>query len=142
MEIKFEELYNAFRARSSWEPRYKKEYILFKKIKELIDINEIKVFYPKNLFVKDENLKVVIITDVSIYLFELLDLNKMNGVCISRGSIANLNINMECEYRGNIQLEIKFYNQESIIFNGEKDTNEHYKDEMNEKIKEVFKELS
>ncbi|MCD3202867.1 DUF3908 family protein [Clostridium botulinum] len=142
MEINFEELYNVFKAKSAWDSNYKKEYTLFNGIKKLIDVEAIKAIYPKNLFVEEENLKVIILTDTSICLFELLDSNKLNGFCTSRGSIGSLNIDMDCEYRGNNQLEIKFYDKESIILNGEKDTNEYYRDKMNEKIREIFKELS
>lgn len=115
--------------------------LLSDKIEKTIKVNEIKIFYPKYLFVKDD-LEIIIITNKSINLFKMNSSSDIiTAKSISRDKIKNLNLKTNTQGYYNVELIIEL-DDSQIILNGKNDANEGYLEDFNKKILDIFKELS
>lgn len=109
------------------------------KIEEFIDPSDIKLFYPKNLFVDDKDLEVYVILDRNILRGRILDDNKMELTTLRLKDL--LHFKCECTYNieGFHKLTLRFKNDEVVIFDSMEDSNDSWRYKFENQIKELTK---
>jgi len=109
---------------------------MFEKVSQIIDKNDILCFYPKYLFVDEQNLQLyfvlknnkfikVWINEEKKIVMQFLNMNKIKNI------IYECPLDDYGDYRLTLILE---ENEEEIIFNSKEDTNERWKYRFNEAI--------
>ena len=117
--------------------------ILFK-IEELVDVDTIRFFYPKNLFVVDKDLEAYLVFEDKILWGRMLP-NKSNNNFVLEilrfKDITDLKYDCSCCRDGFHKLTIKFKNGTTIVFNSMEDTNSSWCHKFEDLIKDLLKFL-
>jgi hypothetical protein len=117
---------------------------MFGKISQIIDENDILCFYPKYLFVDEQNLQLYLVLKnnkfIKVWINEekrivmrFLNMNKIKNI------IYECPLDEYGDYRLTLILE---ENIEEITFNSKEDTNEHWKYKFNEAICSMVKRFT
>lgn len=114
---------------------------MIKRLEKILDENEIVHFYPQNMFLENEETIFYIFTDDR--LFKVTDKEKKVRIAVLKyKDISHLDLETE-NYYGNDRsiLNIKFSNEEPIVFDSNQDTNDSWSYAFEDKIIMIFKYL-
>lgn len=105
------------------------------KLEEFINPNDIKHYYPKNLFKGDKSLEVYLIFEKYILIGRVLEENKIELKTLRLRELINIKAECENDSDGCNKLTLTFFNNEAIIFDSEEDTNNSWKYKFKDHIK-------
>ena len=136
MNVDFNEIKDYFYRNRYCDNNSRKYASMFEKVSQIIDENDILCFYPKYLFVDEQNLQLyfvlknnkfikVWINEEKRIVMRFLNMNKIKNI------IYECPLDEYGDYRLTLILE---ENIEEITFNSKEDTNEHWKYKFNEAI--------
>lgn len=122
---------------------YKFEFIV-PKVNEFIVQEEIKVFYPRNLFVEDKDTELLFFTEDKVYLVTGEDdqEGKINIGVLYLKNIVDYNFEIEsASGYENVKLFIRFSNDRTIELNAHDETNSSWRNGYANKVKQIIKLL-
>lgn len=150
MEITYQN-FKTWVLKQNFHPKISFKYeLLVKKIEEIIKENDIKIFYPKNLFIEQEKEPEIycFIQNNKILRFKHKDKENTNEKntkteikIFNLNNVSDITINSSNPYSEEIELIIKFNNGDKISFNNELDTNYYHYDNFKKIILEIAKSL-
>lgn len=126
--------YKGQKARKQWE--------IFYNIEEFIDPNKINIFYPKNMFVQDENPEIYIFLESKIFRARIIDDARIEIKVLFFTDIKDFTC--ECISDGgeyNHKLKLEFINGEVIELDSMVDTNLSWRNKFNKTIKEIIQNI-
>ncbi len=141
MKIDYVEIKGFFEGYRYHEPKSRKYSAMFHSIEELINSDDIKLFYPKNLFVDDKDLEVYIVLEGKILRGRFLDDNKIELRVLHLKDLKDFKCEGIYNEEGFQKIILQFKNGEEIVFNSMEDTNDNWKYKFKEHIKDVAKML-
>lgn len=120
---------------------------MIRRIKEYINLSDIKIFYPKYLFVKDKKIELFSFTeDIILYAttenegIELERVFKINVLKIK--DIKSINIRDYEKYDSPVVLDVYFKNSDEVLkFNSMEDTNDGFAQDFKKYVHEIAKFL-
>lgn len=140
MSIDYEEVRDYYRGFNYNDERNKENSHIFSKIEELININEIKSFYPKNLFLDEKKLEVYIFFENKLLLGQNFKNDKVKIKIIDLNYLKEFKIESNWYEEGINRITLKL-DQEEIVFNSLEDSNENWKYRFKEEINNIFQLL-
>lgn len=117
----------------------RKYYNVLIKMEELIDINVMELFYPKNIFSDNNKVEFYIFFEDKILRGKI---SKNTDIEIKTFKFQNIiDFKFECDFKnqGFCRLTIKFKSEEVIVFDSIEDANETWCYEFGNKIREIYK---
>lgn len=114
---------------------------IFNNIEMFVNPNEIRFFYPKNLFVKEKDLEIYIFLNDKIIKGGIVD----NNIELNIYNLKNL-IGLRCECINYYEefyhkIVMNFINEDVIILNSIDDSKDTWRYKFEEQIKDIIKEL-
>lgn len=100
---------------------------MLEEISKVIDISDIKIVYPKNLFIDDKQVELYLFNEKRQIMKVTYEDKEINTILYFLKDIVCLENKVNAEKRSR-SLLIKFSNSEMIEFNNKNDTNSHYND--------------
>lgn len=119
----------------------RQQWAIFYNIEEFINPNNISVFYPKNMFVEDENLEIYIFLERKILRGRIIDDGRIEIKVLFLKDIKDFIC--ECIYDGEYyhKLTFEFINGEIIELDSMLDTNFSWRNKFEKTIKEIIKKI-
>lgn len=111
---------------------------VLEEINKVIDVNEIKVIYPMNLFIDDKQIEIYLFNDKRNIMKVTYENKELNAYLYFFKDIVNFKSKINCENKSR-SLSIDFSNGEKIEFNSINDTNSYYTNEFDELIIGIWK---
>lgn len=118
--------------------RGRDEYVhIVNSVERYINENEIKVFYPQNLFVEQKPLTLFVFRENDFWVFKYIDLSIEIAV-YKYEKISSLILNQTTSYRPIHTLMVGLSTGEKFVFKGQDDTNNHHAHRFNENVALLF----
>lgn len=118
---------------------YKYSYIV-SKVDEFLKEEDIKLFYPRNIFDEKES-ELILLTDNKFILVKGTDsATSFNIFKLKDVEDFSLQVNSEKGY-DNLTLEVLFSRERKITFVSNEDANEHWRSAFVDKIKSIYNVL-
>lgn len=121
------------------DPKFRKNSAIFHNIEEFIDLNEINIFYPKNMFVEDKDLEIYIFLESKILRSRLIDNDIIEIKILYLKDIKDFICECMCDGEYYHKLILKFPNDEIIVFDGTVDANIGWRNKFNKTIKKIIR---
>lgn len=121
------------------DPKSRKNSAIFHNIEEFIDLNEINIFYPKNMFVEDKDLEIYIFLESKILRSRLIDNDIIEIKILYLKDIKDFICECMCDGEYYHKLILKFPNDEIIVFDGTVDANIGWRNKFNKTIKKIIR---
>ncbi|WP_274362744.1 DUF3908 family protein [Paenibacillus thermotolerans] len=115
--------------------------LLSEVLKEYVNEDDVKVFYPKNLFVENTNIELYAFMQDHVIAIIQGD----NGIILKSlyyKNIRNIELFKSTRNESEVGLLIRYTNEEEINLRSHQDTNDTWAFRYGKKIKEIFKMLS
>jgi len=139
--IDYLEVKDYFRGDRYNDQKSRRYYSIFCNIEKFINTDDIKLFYPKNLFLNDKELEVYIFLDGKILRARPLEVNNIELKILYLKDL--IDFTCECIYDGEeyyYKLVLKFTTDE-LVFNKNEDTINGWGYKFEEQIKNITKIL-
>lgn len=142
MEINLEKLrsYSHYRFYSGSDPQARALKFMLDEIYSLIDINEIKIVYPKNLFIDSKQIEIYCF----LYSGHMIKITSENNELKILSRYCKDIISLEHKINLNTvskSLMIQFSDGEAIELDSMNDTNLHHREKFDTLIVEIYKLL-
>lgn len=141
MNLDYIELKRYFDREKFSAQKARKYSAIFSKIEEVIDPSEIELVYPRNLFLDDKDLEFYILLSGKILRCILLDDKTIQLQIFNLEDLKDFKCEGLYDEEGFYKLTLKFENGEVIVFSSIEDSNDNWRYQFNEHIKELVKML-
>lgn len=119
---------------------YKFDYMI-RKINEFIPESDIEIFYPKYLFVENNDTELLFFTENKLFLITGTE-NKVFSSVFKLKDVIDFNFEVDSTQSfENVTLNIYFTLDRHLVLNSQIDTNKSYRHSFSTKIKAVYKKL-
>ncbi|MFL0270108.1 DUF3908 family protein [Candidatus Clostridium radicumherbarum] len=113
---------------------------IINRAEEIVGEKDIKLFYPQNIFVEEKGFKFYV-----FYNNRILKVSENDNFIFTNfynlGNIDKFILKENSKDESEKMLEIKFKDNEILIFNSYEDTNEYYKKDLASIIEEICKNI-
>ncbi|MED5019322.1 DUF3908 family protein [Paenibacillus chibensis] len=116
----------------------RKHRYLVKTMLEFVENNEVKGFYPKNLFSDQLALECFVFTDNKLLIFREVE-KRINVNVLSYNQIEAARLEREKDDFPDEIVKINFSSGEEILFDPKIDSNAHWYDSFKENATDIFK---
>lgn len=141
MKIHYAEIKRYFEGYRYYEQKSRKYSAIFRSIEELINPNEIKIFYPKNLFLDDKDLEIYIVLNGKLLRWRFGDDKKIELRILHLKNLKDFKCEGICNEEGIYKIILEFETGEEIAFNSMDDSIDNWKYTFKEHITEIAKTL-
>lgn len=141
MGVDYVEIKRYFESRRYSENKAGKYSNMLFKIEEFVDVNTIKLFYPKNLFVDSKDLEAYLVFEDKILRGKILEDNNIEITALRLKDLTDFKCECTCNPDGYHRLTMKFQNGETLVFNSVEDTNTSWSHKFEKLIKDLLKLL-
>lgn len=141
MEVSYVEIKRYFENHRYSNNQARKYSNMLFKIEEFIDVNTIRLFYPKNLFVDDKELEVYVVFEEKILRGRILEDTNIEITTLKFKNLTDFKCECTCKSEGFHRLTMKFENNETVVLDSMEDTNTSWSHKFENQIKELVKHL-
>lgn len=115
---------------------------IIQKAENLIGGDNIKIFYPKNLFAKDKNFELYLFLNNNILRISVEADTFITTSIFNKNNVEK--VTLKENYKNDLEklLEIKFTDGEIFQFNSNNDTTESHREELVNLIKQVYSQFT
>lgn len=141
MEVSYVEIKGYFDGHRYSDNKSRKYSNMLCKIEEFIDVNTIKLFYPKNLFVDHKELEAYVVFEDKLLRGRILEDTNIEITTLKFKNLIDFKCECTCNPEGFHRLTMKFENDETVVLDSVEDTNTSWSHKFENQIKEVSKLL-
>lgn len=125
---------------SNGKPQANALRFMLEEIYKIVDTKEIKIVYPKNLFMDNKQVEIYLFDDNRHIIKFTYENDELNTLLYFFKDIEYLKNKVNCNDDSR-SLEIKFINSETIEFSSINDTNSYHTQRFDELIIDIYKVL-